>query len=178
MSSRLLLLARPASGSRPTAWRPTAWRTARLGLIIGALAMVGGCNSLRDAMGISKHPPDEFAVVTKTPLIVPPEYNLMPPKPSVEQPRDADPQAEAIQALFPDHKVAVPSASEAMLIQKSGAADTSSNIRTKVGGESTEIANRGADTAKILFDNTVSVPGAPKEPDIERRQPAPVENND
>ena len=154
--------------------RLSLWRAVELGLLVGALAMAGGCSSFKDAMGISKHPPDEFAVVTKTPLIVPPEYNLMPPKPSVEQPRDADPQAEAIQALFPDHKVSPPSASEAMLIKKSGAGDASSNIRTKVGGESTEISERGADTAKVLFDNSVSVPGAPQSPDIERRQPEEV----
>ena len=150
-------------------------RAAWAALAAGALVLLGGCSSMKDALGISKHPPDEFAVVTKAPLIVPPNYNLMPPKPTVEQPREANPQAEAIQALFPDHKVAPPSQSEAMLIRKSGADETASNIRTKVGGETTEISDRGADTAKILYDDTVSVPGQPEQPSIERRPPVEVE---
>jgi Protein of unknown function (DUF3035) len=150
-------------------------RTAAIVLAAGALALLCGCAGMKDALGISKHAPDEFAVVTKAPLIVPPDYNLLPPKPSVEQPRATNPQAEAIQALFPDHKVAPPSQSEALLIQQSGAAETSSNIRTKVGGESTEISDRGGDTTKILFDDAVTVPGQPEQPSIERRPPVAVE---
>jgi Protein of unknown function (DUF3035) len=161
----------PGAASRA---RPV-WRVAGVSLAIGVFAVMGGCSSFKDAMGISKHPPDEFAVVTKAPLIVPPDFNLMPPKPTVEEPRDADPQAEAIQALFPDHKVAPPSQSEAMLIKQSGGDTASSDIRSKIGGESTEISNRGADTSKILYDDSVSVPGQPKAPEIERRKPVDVE---
>jgi hypothetical protein len=40
-----------------------------------------GCDSIREAAGITKEPPDEFAVVTKAPLVIPPDYNLRPPKP-------------------------------------------------------------------------------------------------
>jgi len=149
-------------------------RVSIIGLAAGAFALMGGCQSFKDALGISKHAPDEFAVVTKSPLIVPPEFNLLPPKPSIEQPRDANPQAEAIQALFPDHPVAPPSQSEAMLLKQTGANDASSDIRTKIGGESTEISNKGGDTAKILFDNTVNVPDQPQEPDIERLAPKDV----
>ncbi len=152
-----------------------ARRVAIVGLAAGAFAVMGGCSSFKDALGISKHPPDEFAVVTKSPLIVPPDYNLLPPRPTVEQPRDADPEAAAIQALFPDHKVTPPSQSEAMLLKRTGATDTSSDIRTKIGDEATEISDRGADTGKILYDNSVSVPNQPKQPLIERRAPVDAE---
>ena len=150
-------------------------RAAVAGLAVGAFAMLGGCSGFKDALGITKHPPDEFAVVTKSPLIVPPEFNLMPPKPTVEQPRNANPEADAIQALFPDHKVSPPSQSEAMLLKQTGAADTSADIRTKIGGETTTISNQGADTGKILFDNSVTVPDQPEQPSIERLPSKDVE---
>jgi len=150
-------------------------RVAIAGLAVGAFALMGGCASFKDALGISKHPPDEFAVVTKSPLIVPPEFNLLPPAPTVEQPRNANPEADAIQALFPDHKVSPPSQGEAMLLQRTGAADTSSDIRTKVGGESTTISKQGADTGKILFDNSVTVPDQPNQPSIEHLPPKDAE---
>lgn len=46
-----------------------------------ALAALGlsGCGSTRQALGMSKVTPDEFRVVTKAPLVVPPEYALRPP---------------------------------------------------------------------------------------------------
>ena len=161
----------PCTGSVTRVMR----RVAIVGLAAGAFALMGGCAGFKDALGITKHPPDEFAVVTKSPLIVPPEFNLLPPKPTVEQPRNANPEADAIQALFPDHKVSPPSQSEAMLLKQTGAADTSPDIRTQVGGESTTISNQGADTGKILFDNSVTVPGQPEQPAIERLPSKDVE---
>jgi len=53
-------------------------------ILAGALvATVGlaGCNSTRSALGMTKVTPDEFRVVTKAPLVVPPDYSLRPPAP-------------------------------------------------------------------------------------------------
>lgn len=44
-----------------------------------ALGSVAGCSSLSDAGGRRSNTPDEFKVVTKAPLTVPPEYSLRPP---------------------------------------------------------------------------------------------------
>ena len=49
-------------------------------VLLTAASMLAGCDSLRSAGGLDKEPPDEFAVVTKAPLIIPPDYNLRPPK--------------------------------------------------------------------------------------------------
>ncbi len=43
-----------------------------------ALAACGG-NSVKDTLGISRKAPDEFRVVSKPPLSVPPQFNLRPP---------------------------------------------------------------------------------------------------
>lgn len=54
----------------------------RIGLII-ALAMVGACQSgdVRNTLGLDKSAPDEFKVVSRPPLSVPPEFDLRPPAP-------------------------------------------------------------------------------------------------
>ena len=48
----------------------------------------------------TKQPPDEFAVLTKAPLVVPPDYNLRPPKPGAAPTNQTDPTDSAQSALF------------------------------------------------------------------------------
>jgi len=48
---------------------------------------LAGCgDGLADAFGFKKSTPDEFNVVTRPPLILPPEYNLRPPGSEDERP--------------------------------------------------------------------------------------------
>jgi hypothetical protein len=53
-----------------------------------ALLPVGGCaqGSVQEALGMSKRAPDEFAVVKRAPLIVPPDFELRPPEPGAPRP--------------------------------------------------------------------------------------------
>ena len=45
------------------------------------LLPLSACDTLRRDAGLTKQSPDEFAVVTKAPLIIPPNFNLHPPAP-------------------------------------------------------------------------------------------------
>lgn len=68
------------------------------------LATLSGCSSIGNALGINKRPPDEFSVVGRAPLVVPPDFNLMPPqegKPGELKKNEVDPRKLAYQALFP-----------------------------------------------------------------------------
>ncbi|MEM7025403.1 MAG: DUF3035 domain-containing protein, partial [Pseudomonadota bacterium] len=49
---------------------------------------LGGCarGTVQDTLGLGKRAPDEFAVVKRAPLIVPPEYDLRPPDPGAPRP--------------------------------------------------------------------------------------------
>lgn len=62
----------------------------RRGLVLGMVAILalGGCarGSVQEALGLGKRAPDEFAVVKRAPLIVPPEYDLRPPDPGAPRP--------------------------------------------------------------------------------------------
>jgi Protein of unknown function (DUF3035) len=59
-----------------------------------------GCQSLRDAAGLQKKSPDEFAVTTKAPLVIPPDFNLRPPMPGAPPSNARDPSTNAEIALF------------------------------------------------------------------------------
>ena len=64
-----------------------------------AVALMG-CESLRNAAGLQKKSPDEFAVTTKAPLVIPPDFNLRPPMPGAPPSNTRDPSTNAEIALF------------------------------------------------------------------------------
>ena len=68
-----------------------------IGLCASALC---GCDSLRRAAGLDKKSPDEFAVTTKAPLVIPPDFNLRPPLPGAPPTNTLDPSSNAEVALF------------------------------------------------------------------------------
>jgi len=73
-------------------------RTAAL-LSVAAIALAG-CDTLRSAAGMDKSAPDEFAVTTKAPLVIPPDYNLQPPRPGAVPTNQVEPTEAAEGALF------------------------------------------------------------------------------
>jgi predicted small secreted protein len=73
----------------------------RAALVVAVAAMaLTGCDTLRDAAGMDKSAPDEFAVTTKAPLVIPPDYNLQPPRPGAVPTNQVDPTESAENALF------------------------------------------------------------------------------
>ena len=69
--------------------------------VFGAVAFsLGACDTLRREAGLGKQPPDEFAVVTKAPLIIPPNFNLHPPAPGAPPLNQQGPTDTAQSALF------------------------------------------------------------------------------
>ena len=49
---------------------------------MGLTILLAGCSSARDIVGLSKQSPDEFEVVTRAPLSLPPDYGLRVPIPN------------------------------------------------------------------------------------------------
>lgn len=70
-----------------------------LALSLAATAL-SACDSLRNAAGLEKKSPDEFAVTTKAPLVIPPDFNLRPPMPGAPPANSLDPSSNAELALF------------------------------------------------------------------------------
>lgn len=63
-------------------------------------ALLAGCSETRKALGIEKAPPDEFTVVSRAPLELPPDFTLRPPKAGAQRPQDATPTQRARQTVF------------------------------------------------------------------------------
>jgi hypothetical protein len=90
--------------------------------------------------------PDEFAVQRQTPLVVPPDFALTPPKPGEPRPTDRTLQRETLDALFggPAQRSDV----ERDTISKAG--DAAPGIRSSVGDLRTNTVAKGAVTRDIL----------------------------
>jgi hypothetical protein len=57
-------------------------------LLAAAVLALSGCTATMDALGLGKHPPDEFVVVAHPPLQLPADYNLVPPQPGAPRPQE------------------------------------------------------------------------------------------
>jgi Protein of unknown function (DUF3035) len=111
-------------------------------VLLGAALSLMACQSIREAAGITKEPPDEFAVVTKAPLIIPPDFNLHPPKPGAAPLNQVSPTTAAQQALYSDDPSAVASnitghysQAEKLLLANSGGAAADPSIRRTIASD-------------------------------------------
>ncbi len=74
-------------------------RSAILALTVAAI-MLSACESARRVVGTVKAPPDEFAVYSRPPLSLPPDYGLRPPEPGRSRPQVITPTVEARAAIL------------------------------------------------------------------------------
>jgi len=127
-----------------------------------ALAAVGltlcGCTSFRQAIGAAKNPPDEFTVVTKAPLVIPPDFNLRPPQPGAAARNEPDSDVLAREALFPQNAAAQAatlgteySEGEKFLLTRTNALAIDPNIRRRVTSDVGQ-EDLGADFAQRLIN--------------------------
>src|SRR5579862_9493416 len=62
---------------------------------LSAILLLGGCSGLRQAVGLDQTAPDEFAVESRAPLTIPPDFDLRPPTPGTRPPREISPAERA-----------------------------------------------------------------------------------
>ncbi|MGA0606361.1 DUF3035 domain-containing protein [Phenylobacterium sp. VNQ135] len=119
-----------------------------------ALAALGlaGCQSTQKALGMSKVTPDEFRVVTKAPLVVPPDYALRPPAPGEPRPQELQPESAARNALLGQREAELRSDGEKLLVAKAGAEKADPLIRYVVDDEFGDVAHKEKGFAdKVMF---------------------------
>ena len=139
----------------------------RTGLTVAiAVSALGGCAGMGKALGGGKNPPDEFAIATKAPLVVPPDYALRPPKPGESRPQELSPSERAKQVLLGDISAAPPTGGEQLLLQQAGATVADPNIRAILNAESGGRAEKDRSLANQLmfwkfFDDKVDDSAAP-----------------
>ena len=83
---------------RRTSLTPTAF----LAFGVAALGLaLGGCSALENIGGGKKVSPDEFKIVSHSPLTMPPNAELRPPRPGEPRPQELTPADQAKEALSP-----------------------------------------------------------------------------
>lgn len=146
--------------------------------LFGVAVLLQGCGSLRKIAGVSKNAPDEFNVVNKPPLIMPPDYNLKPPSPGSPTPQNLNPTAQAINALFPGRTTLPPpaSAGEQALLSSLGAGASSPDVRSNAGDKNTLVVEKGALLRDILTAGERE--GSPDGSSVERVRSEPLEDDE
>ena len=134
-------------------------------ILVAALVGLSGCGGVRDTLGLGPlTPPDEFAVVTKAPLVLPPDFGLRPPNPGAPRPTAPQP-ADAAAALFAGgggEAAAGQTPGENALLAAAGAAAADPDIRATIQLEAEQIAARGRPFAeRVLFWQAEAGPDAP-----------------
>jgi hypothetical protein len=121
--------------------------------LAAAVLLVGGCQGLKEDLGIGvKRPPDEFTTYSRAPLSMPPDFALRPPAnaSSTAASQAAAPREIARQAMMGAGAAAsAPAGSSGSglspglqaLLQRAGATSTQSDIRAQVNRETTILAD-------------------------------------
>ncbi len=119
----------------------------------GVAAMgLAGCSAAGRALGITKVTPDEFRVVTKAPLTVPPDYSLRPPAPGEPRPQELQPESAARNALLGARQGEARSDGEKLLATKAGGDKADPLVRYVVDDEFGDLAHKDASFAdRVLF---------------------------
>ena len=69
-------------------------------VLLTPIFLIGCGSELAKVLGTDKLPPDEFTILTKPNLIIPPEYNLRPPAEGEVRPTPQHPSRELQAILF------------------------------------------------------------------------------
>src|SRR6478672_10075166 len=131
-------------------------RTRLITLCLVALGPValGGCSAFENLGGGKKVSPDEFKIVSHSPLTMPPNAELRPPRPGEPRPQETTPSDQAKEALSPAmagrvqaQAKAPPSgapgdASEQSLVAKASAGGVDPNIRSQVNQDTRVLAEK------------------------------------
>jgi len=120
---------------------------------MGALGFgLSGCNSAAQALGITKVTPDEFRVVTKAPLTIPPDYSLRPPSPGEPRPQELQPESAARTAILGIRASEQRSEGEKLLAAKAGGDKADPLVRYVVDDEFGDLAHKEPSFAdRVMF---------------------------
>ena len=118
--------------------------------LVSAAAMLGVVISLSACgkRGYDRARPDEFAVARAAPLVIPPDFALVPPAPGTAPTGAASPNAQALDALFGGP--AARSAAESATVNAAGGDSAADGIRSDAGDPDTNVVDKAGTTRDIV----------------------------
>ncbi|MCC6598559.1 MAG: DUF3035 domain-containing protein [Alphaproteobacteria bacterium] len=142
--------------------------------LMTALAFsLGACSNAKEKLGLNKSAPDEFQVVRRAPLAMPPDYALRPPQPGAQRPQERSTVDQARQTVFgaqaSGNAAAAPTNAGEAFLREAGAQLADPGIRTKVDMETQALGDKNKPVIKKIMSigrdtaPSASVVNAPKE---------------
>lgn len=133
----------------------------RFSLIATLILALSACSGFRKQMGLTKQSPDEFKVVARAPLTLPPDFSLRPPEPGIPRPQEGTTSQQAKNAVFRNQQpqaTAVDqnfgsddrSLGEVSLLKAAGAGQSDPNIRRVIDAETNRINTESGDFLEAL----------------------------
>ena len=92
--------------------------------------------------------PDEFAVARQAPLVIPPDFALVPPAPGAAPTTSGTANQQALDALFGG--TAARSASESATVSAAGGDSAADGIRSDAGDPGTTVVDKAGTTRDIV----------------------------
>ena len=135
-------------------------------IILLVAIILNSCSKVRDSAGVTRKSIDEFEVVENPPLIIPPDFNLLPPDQLEEKNIDDIEKELAEEILFglDENKIQTVNQLSTMnkILSDAGALEVNSSIREEIDQEfAQEIKTDGI--FQITWENEVEVLDAIKE---------------
>ncbi len=124
-----------------------------IALLLGCFLLLGGCSNAKEQLGLEKKAPDEFSVIRRAPLEMPPSYGLRPPRPGAPRPQEQATSDQARESVFGAGGGSSGSTgvAESALLQRAGGQYTDPNIRQKIDAETLEVDSSKKPVAERLL---------------------------
>jgi hypothetical protein len=111
---------------------------------LGLAASLSACGK----SGYDRARPDEFAVARQAPLVIPPDFSLVPPQPGAPRPQEGAAQNQALDAMFGGSAARSPG--ENATLDAAGRTGADSSARTTAGSPTTNVVDKGTTTRDIV----------------------------
>jgi hypothetical protein len=154
----------------------------RVLVILVLFSALGACDTVRKIAGVDKNPPDEFTVISRAPLDLPPDFSLRPPQAGALRPQEASPTQQARQTVFRAGDkgdgatiaalaVGNRSDGEVALLKQAGVASADPNIRQLVNQENSRLLESDRSfTDRLVFWKAPEEPGVVVDPTKEAQR--------
>ncbi len=142
--------------------------------------LLSACGSAKEKLGLVKEAPDEFAVIRRAPLEIPPHLASLPvPTPGAQRPQEPTAEEMAAEAIFGSEipqsveadisntGSANATAAERAIIEAAGANQTQDNIRQVVNEENEDTAYEEQAVIDKIFDRKIEASGSVLDPNEE-----------
>ena len=126
-------------------------------------SLLVGCSGAKKQLGLGRKAPDEFAVLKRAPLEIPPDLRALPvPQKGAPRPQEETSEEAAQRTLFGEtqQQPATSNAIEQSLLSQADANNTIPNIRSVVEEEADKYAQENEAVIDKLLKRKRTVPGA------------------